>query len=44
MLLKHRREGFYAGRVLPVVREAKNLELSKNELQNMIERVFDDGD
>lgn len=39
-LLKRRRENFYTAHVMPVVREAKNLELTKNELQNMIERGF----
>lgn len=42
-LQKRRRESFYTGRVLPVIKEAKNLDLNKCELQNMIERGFEDG-
>lgn len=42
-LMKRRREGFYTGRVQPVVREAKNLDLTISDLQNMIERGYEDG-
>lgn len=42
-LIKRRREGFYTGRVLPVVREATNLDLTKSDLMTMIERGFEDG-
>lgn len=38
-----RREAFYGERVLPVCAEAKNLGISLDRLQKMIERGFDHG-
>ena len=39
-LLQRRREGFYAGRLLPAVKEARSLGLSLAELQELTARAY----
>ena len=43
-LLKRRRDVFYDEQVIPVVKDAKRLDMGLEELQKMIERGFEDGD
>lgn len=43
-LRKRRQEGFYDQKLLPVVKQAKHLEIKKEELKSMIERGYDDVD
>ena len=43
-LLESRRQSFYKDYVEGLVREARNLGLSRQELARMIERGFEDGD
>ena len=42
-LLKKRKETFYENRVVPTAKEARALGLSLEELEEMMERGYDDG-
>lgn len=42
-LLKQRRESFFSERIVPAIREAKNLGILRPELEKMIERGYEDG-
>ena len=43
-LKRRRQEGFYDQKLLPVVRQAKSLDIEKEELKSMIERGYDNVD